>query len=379
MKKTKRDSIKQDHSSIIALMILAIACYIIGPYSLIFFVPLFIVMLVFLMVSESAGIRRAKEELKKEELKIKENNPLMFYRELPNTYGIGVNSVLMDMAIENRKDILAVILDLCSRKYLKLKKENNKYVVTILKEDSDLLMNERYIIDYLKDMSKPFDFKIWYGICENDAKTLGLISQKSSLKDITLENDENKKYKKRDFIKISLAIGFSCLLIILFILNGLNPNLIEDYIGYSQNSNNLIIYYAFMALKIFVAWLLISIISFIIINSSKKITNSYNRNVINQYNLIMGYSVDKTPLGIENYYKMVSFKQFLESFGDFASKEPEEIKIWDRYLSYAIMFGLTKKILNTGYQQLTNNRAFNINHIEDFKLEETEIINNKSA
>ena len=379
MKKTKRDSIKQDHSSIIALMILAIACYIIGPYSLIFFVPLFIVMLVFLMVSESAGIRRAREELKKEELKIKENNPLMFYRELPNTYGIGVNSVLMDMAIENRKDILAVILDLCSRKYLKLKKENNKYVVSILKEDSDLLMNERYIIDYLKDMSKPFDFKIWYGICENDAKTLGLISQKSSLKDITLENDENKKYKKRDFIKISLAIGFSCLLIILFILNGLKPNLIEDYIGYSQNSNNLIIYYAFMALKIFVAWLLISIISFIIINSSKKITNSYNRNVIKQYNLIMGYSVDKTPLGIENYYKLVSFKQFLESFGDFASKEPEEIKIWDRYLSYAIMFGLTKKILNTGYQQLTNNGAFNINHIEDFKLEETEIINNKSA
>ena len=43
------------------------------------------------------------------------------------------------------------------------------------------------------------------------------------------------------------------------------------------------------------------------------------------------------------------------------------------------MFDLTDNILDTGYKQLTNNGSFNIDHIEDFKLEETEVINTKSA
>lgn len=42
--------------------------------------------------------------------------------------------------------------------------------------------------------------------------------------------------------------------------------------------------------------------------------------------------------------KWNAFKNFLKDFGDFAPKELPEVKLWERYLVYATIFGLAKKV-----------------------------------
>ena len=102
-----------------------------------------------------------------------------YLRELPNDFGIGVTTLLFDSKIENRKDIVAVILDLCARKYLSLTKSNDKYIIKILKKiDKNLLDNEKYIMELLMNNNiKNIDYYKWYGLCEQDGINLGLYNR----------------------------------------------------------------------------------------------------------------------------------------------------------------------------------------------------------
>ena len=50
--------------------------------------------------------------------------------------------------------------------------------------------------------------------------------------------------------------------------------------------------------------------------------------------------------GVLHYKKWTAFKNFLKDFGDFEPKELPEVKLWERYLVYATIFGLAKKLQN---------------------------------
>lgn len=52
----------------------------------------------------------------------------------------------------------------------------------------------------------------------------------------------------------------------------------------------------------------------------------------------------KTLKGSEHYDKWKAFKNFLDDFGSFELKELPEIVLWERYLVYATIFGLAKKV-----------------------------------
>lgn len=52
----------------------------------------------------------------------------------------------------------------------------------------------------------------------------------------------------------------------------------------------------------------------------------------------------KTLKGAEHYDKWKAFKNFLDDFGSFELKELPEIALWERYLVYATIFGLAKKV-----------------------------------
>ena len=52
----------------------------------------------------------------------------------------------------------------------------------------------------------------------------------------------------------------------------------------------------------------------------------------------------KTEKGIEHYSKWKAFKNFLNDFGTFETKELPEIILWERYLVYASVFGLADKV-----------------------------------
>lgn len=52
----------------------------------------------------------------------------------------------------------------------------------------------------------------------------------------------------------------------------------------------------------------------------------------------------RTIKGNEHYAKWTAFKNFLEDFGSFELKELPEIKLWERYMVYATLFGLADKV-----------------------------------
>lgn len=106
----------------------------------------------------------------------KKKNPYTYFRELPNDFGVGVTSLLFDSTLENEKDIVAVILDLCAKGYLQLEKKSNKYIIKILNKDSsNLLSNEKYILNLLiNDNIKEINYREWYNYCLQDGIKLEL-------------------------------------------------------------------------------------------------------------------------------------------------------------------------------------------------------------
>ena len=60
-----------------------------------------------------------------------------------------------------------------------------------------------------------------------------------------------------------------------------------------------------------------------------------------------------TKKGREHYLKWNAFKNFLKDFGSFKEKELPEIKLWEKYLVYATIFGLAKTVEKTMKLKLT--------------------------
>ena len=94
-----------------------------------------------------------------------------------------------------------------------------------------------------------------------------------------------------------------------------------------------------------------------------------SQNYINQ----MNNNLTRTDKGVNELHKLYSFKAFIKDFGHFVDKKPEEVVLWDRYLSYAQVFGLTKEIMNSGYKQLVDNSSFQIDDIDNITIYNIEV------
>lgn len=55
----------------------------------------------------------------------------------------------------------------------------------------------------------------------------------------------------------------------------------------------------------------------------------------------------RTKEGNEDYRRWMSFKNFLNDFGNFEAKELPEIVLWEKFLVYATVFGIAKKLAKT--------------------------------
>lgn len=82
----------------------------------------------------------------------------------------------------------------------------------------------------------------------------------------------------------------------------------------------------------------------------------------------------KSEKGIEDYTKWKAFKKFLTDFGKFDTKELPEIILWERYLVYATIFGLAKKVqkdMNVKIQEMNLSDMYqssNYIFVDDFDL-----------
>lgn len=330
-------------------------------YAIIFGV--IVVTLVFVNISFLIGQIIAKINMKRINRKIEKQNKYLYYRELPNHFGIGVNTLLIDSKIENEKDIVAVILDLCAKKYLKLFKLENKYFIKVLNyQNNQLLENEKYIMQYIsQNKVKDINYNEWYRLCLEDGKKL----------DLYIDSQE-KKNNFNFFEKFGIAGNIIKNIIVLLISILMTIAALEVDNPYSIISAIFSGIVCFIMLS-FMAQLVYSVLYYIAY-SIQEIINAG----INSYNDEMSNNLKRTDKGLEEYYKLKSFANFLDDFGAFAKKEPEEIVLWDYYLSYAQVFGLTEKIMKTGYDKLINNSSFNIDDINNVTLSNIYLDNNKN-
>lgn len=93
----------------------------------------------------------------------------------------------------------------------------------------------------------------------------------------------------------------------------------------------------------------------------------YNTDILIAYALIIPIVIfaiyimtfnRRTKNGNEDYAKWKAFKNFLNDFGTFDIKELPEITLWERYMVYATIFGLAKKVqksMNVYIQELDPN------------------------
>lgn len=330
-------------------------------YTLIFGV--IVVTLVFGNISFLFGQIIAKINMKRINRKIEKQNKYLYYRELPNHFGIGVNTLLIDSKIENEKDIVAVILDLCAKKYLKLFKLGNKYFIQVLNyQNNQLLENEKYIMQYIsQNKVKDINYNEWYRLCLEDGKKLDLYT------------DSQEKKNNFNFLeKFGTAGNIIKNIIVLLISILMTIAALEVDNPYSIISAIFSGIVCFIMLS-FMAQLAYGALGFIVYSIQEVINAG-----INSYNDEISNNLKRTDKGLEEYYKLKSFANFLDDFGTFAKKEPEEIVLWDYYLSYAQVFGLTEKIMKTGYNKLINNSSFNIDDINNVTLSNIYLDNNKN-
>lgn len=310
------------------------------------------------IIGNIIGTLKGKKIINKENKIIKKTNPYIYYRELPNNYGIGVTSLLFDSKIENYKDIIAVILDLCAKKYLSLIKENDKYYIRILKDvDEQLLSNEKYILNLIISQNiKNVNYSEWYNYCLQDGTNLGLYYHYEKPKEVIndglvtrKEIDRLKKIHKNISLFIALFVFIICLISGMW-LEGILYSLIS-----------------------FVAAYVILIIPFYIITVFTGVKNIGKMQKKITYDITLNNHLTRTNKGIVELQKLISFQNFLSDFGNFVDKHPEEVVLWDRYLSYAQVFGLTKEIMNSGYKQLVDNSSFKIDNIDNINLYNIEV------
>ena len=298
-------------------------------------------------------------------------NPYTYFRELPSDFGIGVTSILFDSTIENNKDIIAVLLDLCAKKYITLSKQNDKYIISVLKKpDKYLLYNERYILSsIINNNLKNLDYNVWYNHCLNDGINLNLFSYKKKKK---YSDRLSKISDKKTFITIftlCFIIGFTIAIYAAL-------SYLPDSSGITNWPQFLISLLKFTALFTSILYIFISILYIffgIISELFTFIIELYLNAISSSYNKVLNNTLQKTTKGIREYQKLYSFRAFLKDFGNFADKYPEEIVLWDRYLSYAQVFGLTKEIMKTGYSKLVKNSSFQIDDINNITLDNIEI------
>lgn len=315
---------------------------------------IFLLIIICGLIGVVQGIAKGKKEIKIENELIKNTNSYIYYRELPNSFGIGVASLLFDSTIENEKDIVAVILDLCARKYLRLTKKMGKYMVEVLKQiDSELLSNEKYIMScILYDNIQNINYEEWYNYCMQDGITLGLYVRE----EVNVKHQTPVYHSTIQIVLIvdaCIAIGVSLFMIIFGIF-----------------ASESVITALFSGIFIgFLVFIFLLIPSYLIVVLIASVTIGKNVAKMN-YKNIKDNTLMKTKKGIEEVQKLYSFRAFLRDFGNFVDKNAEEVVLWDRYLSYAQVFGLTKEIMKSGYEQLVHNSSFDIDGIDGIHLKD---------
>ena len=248
---------------------------------------------------------------------------LDYYRELPQDITPAVLSYLMDLQGATSKDIMATLMDLARKKYLRIDEETSglfkkkDYRFTLINKNfSSLKKHEVDLIDWL------------FGtVGRVDSVSLKEIEQfaKSSAKSSWAPGLFRQKYLdwqkivKKEFDKY----GY---------FNKDKPGL-EAAIKTLVGEIGVVLVLMVLALFFKVGWYVWIPLLFAVL--------------LTGIGLIIYGSVirKKTQIGVNEYEKWAAFKRFLLHFSNMKDYEIPSLVVWEHYLVYAITLGVAEKVI----------------------------------
>lgn len=230
---------------------------------------------------------------------LKSNFKNKYYREIIDDYPIYCVEYLLNKTI-TEKTMSASILDLIYKKNIAIEETDKKHeYIFKLKNNKKLSSTEQKLVDLLfnevgngesftsKDLKKAAKTESYY-----DAQKAWKTAVEAEAEDQNFYFTENK-FKK-------IGILYAIIGIVLFIIN------------FQFNVFSMLPVAAFILTIIFLFYIF----------TLKK----------------------RTEKGNEDYHKWKAFKNYLKDFGRFDEKDLPEIKLWERILVYAAIFGITKEV-----------------------------------
>ena len=241
-----------------------------------------------------------------------------YYRELPQDITPAVLSKLMSIQGVGTKDIMATLMDLVRKKYLKIeeiqdrKKKDYKFIL-IESDTKNLKEHEAYLIHWLL-----------YSIGDGTSVTLKEIKDyaKSSRNQRSFVHNYNNWAKKigQEFKKY-------------------------NYFGESKEGLKTAVKVIFMELGAIFLLLVLGIlfrVQWFIFIPLLFAAGFTGFGVIAYSALIR----KKTQTGVNEYTKWRAFKQFLLHFSNMKDYEIPSIVVWEHYLVYAISLGVADKVIS---------------------------------
>lgn len=258
----------------------------------------------------------------------------------------------------SKNEISAVILDFIKRKIILLKKTEKDYLLSLNVNLDTLNYNEQKFLKMLFNDSKNISLKKRKAIKYSAFKTwqkwemTSLIEKKYILK-------KDRKESKNEISILWLILGvIFCLTFKLFLV-GL---ILLIYYGYRRYHENIYLYFILL-LNIFL--ILVSLVfDYVHISMNFLIITSIII-YINLHKMPRKLDIKLTEKGKKELNNLYAIRNFLNDFAKFDDKEITQIVLWEDYLIYATLFGISKKVLKNIKLKIINPDLINENVLFD--------------
>lgn len=321
-----------------------------------------IVMKNYLIIIIYLSFRIIRGKVIKENKKYEIINNIEYFRDLLVGLTPSEISLITDLEIESKKDIVASMLDLYQRKIIDF--ENNKII--IIKEDNSLRKSEIKLLSLIKcGKFNNDEIKNWKKICINEAINDNLIQPNKSLKNI-----EGKFLTLKTFAIVLLI----CTLMygIIYFNNPENEKnidsidkqieLMEEYKKTEKKSELSLaleneqfakLYIKFLSKIVPILLSGIGMLTSILILCAIPIYKSC-RNKINK--TMSANKYERTKKGKILVEEIDGIKNYIHDFSLLSEKEKDSIIIWNEFLIYAIVLEENTKIIDdiSKYTNLNN-------------------------
>ena len=296
-------------TAIIVFSVAAFMIFILFPnsffiYSLLFFLPVVIICLIFLVTYLLVG-REPKVDYEG-----------VYEREMPYDYSPALVSALINQHDKKpeAKDLVAVILNLCTKGYLKLKVIEKKKFLGIFgpsvdyefifkgKDESALAEHEKMVLKMIKDYTE-----------EEERTFQGLVSKIGSSSidfrsDFKEWQDQVKKEAiEKEFFSKNNAYTYFNVLSIIFLIIGF----VAIFISHE-----------------------ILMIGMIFAGFAGLMMNNIFKQALPR----------RTPEGALHYKKWKALKHFLNDFSMMRKNPPESVELWEKYLVYAVTLDCADRV-----------------------------------